>query len=783
MVMPYEQQAALEAVLGALYHLQSPPGSYGKRFYSLIFRDLPDRQMYPDYYILIKQPRALNDISESLRQGRYSSPQGVAYDLLLIWSNAREYNQQGSQVYADADTLEQYMKHVWQERSPPLPPFDSLPRPGSLPAVPPSLPPTTAPESERKVKRIKLTGASLGSSATKIRIGGPSTSAATPPPAPSTPGITLKLGGRTAASNLANSTPSAALPSLPPLNLPNLPAPPPLASTSSYMGPETNRGERGESTAPTTKKKKRKQSIDPEGDGEGAGESSGLHAITVSDPESGWLGGHIPNPSSLYLDIINRLRNHTDASGRQLAVPLLDLPDRDSRPDYYQLVSDPVALSTIEAKIRMGAYPNPEAFDRDLFHLFETAKVFIRPETPGTVYGDLVVLQRLYQELTKRGTGIDNASNAISSNTGVVPGGIKREDGPFGETSKVTARPTIKDKVLLDSINFKGEVLRVGDWVYLSNSQNPGKPIIAQIWQTYKKADSPQRYLSVCWYYRPEETVHPANRMFYENEVFKTGIFIDHQVEDYISRCFVMFFTKYTRGRPRAPAWTPSIPLYVCEYRYKDDVKQFKKIKSWNSCVPELIRQHEYDFEPYADEHTDTLLKVKSPFVTGVAEGSGGLDNNNFNFTQGGVPATVTEDARSTPTADQTQMDLDVQPLQAPARPLEPVETSTPFAAVAPSTSQGGAVDPSFTNFDTSLLSAPSPAFFAPSTPTTPGLDTTDFFTPLPSALKSKFRNDALGDLLWFGAPAVSPPNVSKPTHSLAYLYWRVQQQQQTRDS
>lgn len=65
MSLPYDQQAALEAVIGALYHLQSPPGPYGKRYYSLIFRDLPDREEYPDYYLIIKEPRALNDISVS----------------------------------------------------------------------------------------------------------------------------------------------------------------------------------------------------------------------------------------------------------------------------------------------------------------------------------------------------------------------------------------------------------------------------------------------------------------------------------------------------------------------------------------------------------------------------------------------------------------------------------------------------------------------------------------------------------------------------------------------
>lgn len=107
-----------------------------------------------------------------------------------------------------------------------------------------------------------------------------------------------------------------------------------------------------------------------------------------------------------------------------------------------------------------------------------------------------------------------------------------------------------------------------------------------------------------------------------------------------------MFFTKYTRGRPKPPAWTPSMPLYVCEYRYKDDVKAFKKIKSWSSCVPEEMRRHEYDFEPFPDDRVDSLHKVKSPFVRGVA-GPGRLDGAPappaYNFSQDGRPATAQE--------------------------------------------------------------------------------------------------------------------------------------------
>lgn len=33
-----------------------------------------------------------------------------------------------------------------------------------------------------------------------------------------------------------------------------------------------------------------------------------------------------------------------------------------------------------------------------------------------------------------------------------------------------------------------------------------------------------------------------------------------------------------------------------------------------------------------------------------------------------------------------------------------------------------------------------------------------------------------MGDMLWFTAPAAAVPVVSKPSHSLDYLYWRAMQ-------
>ncbi|BGP37534.1 hypothetical protein JCM10450v2_001438 [Rhodotorula kratochvilovae] len=783
-LQPHVQQP-LSELLHALYNLETSAGGGMKRFYSAIFRDLPDRLDYPDYYLVIKEPRCLNGIMDSLQRGSYSSPQAVAYDLFLIWSNAREYNEQGSMVYADADKLEGYMERLWRERAPPLPPFESLPRPGSLPLSAP------APDAERKPKRIKLTGSLAGPStpsaalgapgSTKLRIG-PSAS-----PAPATPSLTLKLGGSRAPPTPAPPPPLPGLPVTPAQAVvqPDLPVAPSSAGRES----------RDLSVAPGS------GAFEHGADGEdGAGGTPSATFPTIPDVESGWMSGDVgPNPTQAYLDILNKIRNR-----RPLATPLIDVPDRAARPDYYQLVERPLSLNGIEANVNAGMYASPEAFDHDLHHLFSIAKLFIRPDSPGTVYSDLLVLQRLYQELTKqvspavRSAVIDDA--AALSSVGGGPGNVqhaKGDESAIGADlkSRATTRPTTKDKVFLDGINFKGQVLKTGDWVHLLNPDNPGKPIIAQIWKTYKRPESAQRCLSVCWYYRPEETVHPASRTFYENEVFKTGVFVDHVVEDFVDRCFVMFFTKYTRGRPKPPAWDPSIPLYVCEYRYKDDVKAFKKIKSWSSCVPEEIRKHEYDFEPFEDDRVDTLAKVKSPFVRGVA-GPGRLDGANpaYHFSQDGKPSTAEEVQVQSQAQAQAQLHLQPQdvPMELDDNVALAVEAAT-SAALASFGAPSQPVQQSTSDLSTSAALAALSAFEMPAAaspvvelapapvaaPTPAELAAAnEFFAPLPSSITSKFRSDAFGDLLWFSAPAASVPETARarPTHSLEYLHWRAVQ-------
>lgn len=90
------------------------------------------------------------------------------------------------------------------------------------------------------------------------------------------------------------------------------------------------------------------------------------------------------------------------------------------------------------------------------------------------------------------------------------------------------------------------------------------------------------------------------------------------------------------------------MPIYVCEHRYKDEVKTFKKIKNWNSALPEEIRKHEYAMDLYPDER-ESLRRVKSPFVRGIA-GPGRIgeameneeeEQAKYHFLPGNEPATA----------------------------------------------------------------------------------------------------------------------------------------------
>ncbi|VDN16793.1 unnamed protein product, partial [Dibothriocephalus latus] len=71
---------------------------------------LPSKEEYPDYYTVITEPIDLTMIKERMDSNRYSTHQAMVADLRLMFNNAKHYNEENSQVYRDAVSLDRVVK-------------------------------------------------------------------------------------------------------------------------------------------------------------------------------------------------------------------------------------------------------------------------------------------------------------------------------------------------------------------------------------------------------------------------------------------------------------------------------------------------------------------------------------------------------------------------------------------------------------------------------------------------------------------------------------------------
>ncbi|XDG04907.1 hypothetical protein ABKA04_004522 [Annulohypoxylon sp. FPYF3050] len=275
--------------------------------------------------------------------------------------------------------------------------------------------------------------------------------------------------------------------------------------------------------------------------------------------------------------LLKGLRKPKHPNGELLIVPFEKLPDKQATPDYFAAIKNPIALDLIKRKAKRKKYQNVDQVLRDLDLMFENAKEY--NEEDSQLYNDAVELQRQAHILGEQ-------EKAKPDND------FEDEDG---------RRP-------LPEIIHRGEVWRIGDWVHITNPNDLTKPIVAQIYRTWEDK-SGQKWVNACWYYRPEQTVHRFEKHFLENEVVKTGQYRDHRIDEVVDRCFVMFVTRYNKGRPRG--FPKDKEVYVCEARYNEEKHKINKIKTWASCVPDEVREKDYEMDLF--EVPRKLRKVPSP--------------------------------------------------------------------------------------------------------------------------------------------------------------------------
>ncbi|KAG9303386.1 hypothetical protein G9A89_013712 [Geosiphon pyriformis] len=392
--------------------------------------------------------------------------------------------------------------------------------------------------------------------------------------------------------------------------------------------------------------------------------------------------------SDSLMRIWNSIKSCRDARGRQISKLFQKLPDKEIYPDYYDEIHKPIALDNIKYKIKRYAYPTMDSFYQDLELMFENAKIYNAEESQ--IYEDAVQLKKLARKLT----------------------GIKIE-----EVKEVKVGSENYDQI--DEIFYEGEKYHIGDYVEIINPLDETKPNIGHIFRLWKDANG-QEGIHVCWYYRPEQTVHQVTRSFFENEVFKTTTFQDYPINQVLGKCFVLPLRELQRGKPKN---FEGKTIYVCESRYNEVGKYYHKIKNWNTISPEKVRANKPEMEYYP--RITVLNRVPSPLAV-APEGTDGFSSSKNK--NPGKPPSETQNFEN-------DSDLSINDAER---------------------IQSLSVDPK------------SPSSSRPNTSIPPGW--------LPPETGNQFAHDEEGKVIWFAAPPLDVTPFPKPKHSVEYLNYLANQ-------
>lgn len=88
-----------------------------------------------------------------------------------------------------------------------------------------------------------------------------------------------------------------------------------------------------------------------------------------------------------------------DENNESLSSSLITLPSKRKVPEYYQRITEPIDLTTVDQNITKGMYKSPEVFDSDICRVFNNCvKYYGRTSEPGIA---ATRLKKIYSEAKK----------------------------------------------------------------------------------------------------------------------------------------------------------------------------------------------------------------------------------------------------------------------------------------------------------------------------------------------------------------------------------------------
>nr|XP_049705111.1 protein polybromo-1 isoform X10 [Helicoverpa armigera] len=556
----------------------------------LLFMEKPSKKLYPEYYNVIDKPIDMITIEANIKNDRYNSIDEMVSDFRLMFSNCRQFNEEGSMIYEDANLLERVMNEKLKEvnnsssfeRKTPLKTFKAAPKARQLSPFEQKLRTLydairdyRDPKANRQLALIFMKLPSKTEYPDYYEL------------------IKNPIDMEKIAHKLKNNVYSSV-----------------NELASDFILMFDNACKYNEPDSQIYK------------------DALILHRVCLQTKQMLRASGRVnvredddavPDvPAAvqeLLLNLFTSVYNHQDEEGRCYSDSMAELPEHDEAANGEKVRA--ISLDLVKRRLDKGLYKRLDHFQQDMFAVFERARRLSR--TDSQIFEDSVELQSYYidqRDQLCRGTLQSPALN-FTRDTMATSVELVKQCKLLQENEEEDETRSSTD----DSLPSGGAPLQTaynkGDFVYVQPDKGHKEPHIVQVERVWTNNEGvPCMYCTA--YYRPQETYHVRTRKFLQQEVFKTESRRVVPLDQVVGHCYVMNVKEYFKFRPEGFA---DKDVYVCESRYNTKMRWFKKIKVWDGVEKEAtLIPREVPLEPNrtvsvfrerVEKHKDELAELE----------------------------------------------------------------------------------------------------------------------------------------------------------------------------
>ncbi|GAB0097679.1 polybromo [Sergentomyia squamirostris] len=505
-----------------------------------LFMEKPSKKLYPDYYEVIQHPIDMNTIEMNIKADRYGTLDDVVGDYRLMFSNCRKYNEEGSQIFEDANILERALNEKLKE-------FSGIPDRRLTPKIIKSGGRKIITPLDNKLKQFydsireyRESKANRLLSAVFMKL----------PSKSDYPDYYDIIKNPIDMEKIANKMKHQVYDSVDEMGADFLLM---FENACKYNEPDSQIYK----DALTLQQicLQTKQCLNRDGSEE-----------TVPD---------VPQAvQELLMSLFTSLYNHQDEEGRCFSDSLAELAEYD---DVDGNKVRAISLDLIKRRLDKGLYKRLDIFQEDIFSCLDRARRLSR--TDSQVFEDSIELQSFFikkrDEICKNGEVL--SSPALSYSAMHLSAAVEAvRQSKLLQEEQEHENDTETASINGESMMIDQKVYSPGDFVYYDSPDNkiPGVVYIERLWTNNEGIKMMYGNL----FLRPHETYHVTTRKFLEQELFKSDQHQAIPLSQLQNKCFVMCIKDYIKSRPEGFA---DKDVYVCESRYNSRGRSFKKIKNW----------------------------------------------------------------------------------------------------------------------------------------------------------------------------------------------------------